>query len=188
LRAECAEILFALRHARSAEYARWEKAANWLFGSAGSGDDESARLRVGDARLPRDLRDALADDFRPLLAKRDKERESEWGFKRAENLESLTAIRRQTALDPQTGAPMEETLRTMRVILRGTPFEATLDFREPPSEDALALLAACVKAFRRAGTGRNRGRGRLRADLYDASGQTAVTEKHFARVRAGVNP
>jgi hypothetical protein len=39
-------------------------------------------------------------------------------------------------------------------------------------------LAACVKALRRAGTGRNRGRGRIKAELYDDQGQP-VTDEHF---------
>lgn len=85
----------------------------------------------------------------------------------------------------ETGVPLEHGLRTVRVILRGTPFEAYLDFSAPPSQDDLALLAACVKAFRRAGTGRNRGRGRLKAELLDRSGRP-ITEEHFKVFREGV--
>ena len=38
----------------------------------------------------------------------------------------------------------------------------------------LALLAAATLAWRRAGTGRNRGRGHLRADLHDQAGDSIL--------------
>ena len=177
LRAECAEILFAIGHDHPAEANRWERAAERLFGQHGSGSDAAALMRVGDARLPHDLRDAIADEWR-----------GKTHTTRAEILESLTTLRRQTAMDPTTGAPQKETLRTMRVIIRNTPFEARLDFRQEPLPDDLALLAACIKAFRLAGTGRNRGRGRLKADLYSSDGDSPITPEHFARFAEAVNP
>jgi hypothetical protein len=73
----------------------------------------------------------------------------------------------------------------MRVILRGLVFEANLHFAETPTTDELALLAACVKAFRRGGTGRNRGRGRLAAELCDADGQP-VTDACFGDFQKAV--
>ena len=91
----------------------------------------------------------------------------------------------QTAMDPESGAPKKETLRTMRVILRGTPFRARLEFVQEPIADETALLAACVKALRRAGTGRNRGRGRLKAQLLDDAGDP-VTEGLFGGFRKAV--
>jgi hypothetical protein len=85
-----------------------------------------------------------------------------------EVLDTLTAIRRQSSIDPLTDAPREHSLRAMRVVLRDTPFEAVIDERLVLNgelifemEEPRALLAGCVLAFRRAGTGRNRGRGRL---------------------------
>lgn len=84
-----------------------------------------------------------------------------------------------------SGVAKPQSLRTVRVILRQTPFEATLHFAEEPTEDNLALLAACVKAFRRAGTGVTRGRGRLTAELLDASHQQ-ITGRYFAAFRLGV--
>lgn len=79
-------------------------------------------------------------------------------------LGSLTAVRRQTAIESDglhIGVPAEGSLRAMRVILRQTPFEARLLAVRKLNPDELGLLAAAVLAFRRAGTGRNRGRGRL---------------------------
>lgn len=167
---ECANILFALGcHGQAA---RWQKAAQRLFGRPGSQAEDQSLLHVGDARLPEDLRQAV---------KRGIERGE---LTREQVLHSLTAIRRQTAIDT-TGAPLKETLRSLRVILRETPFEAALIFGADPEPDDLALLAACVKALRRAGTGRNRGRGELTARLCDAQGQD-ITDMHFGRFQQAI--
>ena len=80
-------------------------------------------------------------------------------------------------MDAETGAPLKNSLRTIRVILRETIFIARLDFASPLAvgekvSDAdqardVALLAASVRAMRRAGTHRNRGLGKLKAELFD---------------------
>lgn len=157
LTGECAEVLFALGQAAPKQRGRWREAARFLFGEPGSGQESIARLRVGDAQLPADLRAAVRHSFEPLS---DKER----GARARANLESLTALRRQTALDPM-GVPKEESLRTMRVILRETCLTARLDWLAAPSDDARCLLAATCHALRRIGTGRHRGRGRVAARL-----------------------
>jgi hypothetical protein len=54
--------------------------------------------------------------------------------------------------------------------LRDTAFEAPLIFPHDTQPDDRLLLAACVMALRRAGTGRNRGRGRLQAALHADEG------------------
>ncbi len=175
LAAECAEILYALKLANLPERARWERAGGALFGDKGSGYEAGA-LHVSDARLPEDLRVRLSAEFA--------RRPEEWGQRRAAMLGALTALRRQTALDA-TGAARDKTLRTMRVILRGTPFAANLTFGAELDDTARALLAACVKAFRRAGTGRNRGRGLLRAQLKTRDG-VDQTETYYAPLRAAL--
>lgn len=171
LAAEYADLLFALGRALPDQRERWEKAGDRLFGRRGAGLTGQAILRIGPARLPTDLRQALAAD---IAQKR---------LTPTDVLESLTALRRQTAMD-ENGVPKENSLRTMRVVLRTTSFCSQLSFTKEPSADDLTLLAACVKALRRAGSGRNRGRGRLRAELLDAEGQ-AVTDflsQNFRRV------
>ncbi|MFZ2422211.1 MAG: RAMP superfamily CRISPR-associated protein [Anaerolineae bacterium] len=175
LGAECADIIFAVGQARPEQRGRWEVAALRLFGRTGSALEGEANLGVGPAQLPGDLRALIAQDV------------EDDRITRTEVLESVTALRRQTAMDAVTGAPLENTLRVMRVILRATPFDATLSFREPPGEDELALLAACAKALRRAGTGRNRGRGKLTTELCEATG-IQVTEQHFEQFRKAVAP
>lgn len=172
LGAECADIVPHLKSAGTDGARRWEDAERRLFGTSGGTLEGEAALRVGPAQLPADLRASIARDVR------------EKRVTRADILDSLTGLRRQTAMD-ESGAPQKETLRTMRVILRGTILEAPLAFTGEPQPDDLAILAACVKAFRRAGTGRNRGRGRLAAELCDPDGRP-VTDVYFDQFRKGV--
>jgi len=160
---ECANILFALDE----RAAHWHTAAQRLFGRPGSTLEDSAMMRVSDACLPADLRAAVAADVEAGK------------YSATDVLESLTAIRRQTAMD-ETGVPVRGSLRATRVTLRQTAFEADLSFVEPVTQDDQALLAACAMALRRVGTGRNRGRGRVTSRLIDAHEQD-VTDTHFAR-------
>ncbi len=180
---EADNVLFALRQ-MGRPTADWEKARQALFGRPGSVDEDRSRLRFGHAELPAGLRRAVlttqgaGSDSNRLMV-----------------LESLTSVRRQTAVEvsgEKEGVPAEGSLRSMRVILRQTPFEARLMSEKELSTDELGLLAAAVLAFRRAGTGRNRGRGKLaETDLTDASGasllQTAYAhfvDKAFGGVAA----
>jgi CRISPR/Cas system CSM-associated protein Csm3 (group 7 of RAMP superfamily) len=175
---ECANILYALRQQNSPAYAQFERAARFLFGQPGSTSEDEAKMHVGPALLPKAMRDAVEADIRQRA------------LRPTEVLESLTAIRRQTAVDEKTGAPEEGSLRSMRVVLRNTPFVAELHFDEDPDQTAKALLAACVLSLRRAGTGRNRGRGRLTARLYDQQGNDITGEwfEHFRRLVKGGAP
>ena len=170
LGAECDDLVFALDRPGQKD---WQAVADRLFGQSGATARGQAILRIGPARLPDDLRAAIAWDV------------NEKWLTRTEVLETLTTVRRQTAMDPETGAPRKETLRALRLVLRGTIFTSRLTFTQEPTDDDLALLAATVKALRRAGTGRNRGRGRVQAELLDSTGQP-VTDALFADFRKAV--
>jgi hypothetical protein len=158
---ECADIL-AVIAAGEGEDGDWKQAAACLFGGPGSDEQAEGNLMVGNAQLPQDLRDAIRQD---IEAKRLTPREI---------LESLTAMRTQTAMD-ESGVPRKHTLRTSRVILRETTFEAELELPSCSQKEtdvlALQLLAASVKGLRRVGTGRTRGRGKVKVGLYDAGGE-----------------
>jgi CRISPR/Cas system CSM-associated protein Csm3 (group 7 of RAMP superfamily) len=162
---ECADLLYAL--GQKSEEDRWWQAAAMLFGRPGSSNDDAGALIVGDAQLPPKLRQAIAY---AVLNKQSKKQV----ISRSQVLASLTTVRKQTANSVETGAPMDQTLRAMRVVLRGTEFIAPLRFRTAVSEDALALLAACVASLRRLGMGRNRGRGEVEAWLTDDQGNPAA--------------
>jgi hypothetical protein len=150
---ECAHLLFALGVHNEPETDLY-KAALKLWGQGGSDLAGSGGVIVGDARLPEDLRQAC----RAAIAGKS--------LTRQEILASLTALRRQTALDVR-GAPLPESLRAMRVVLRDTVFEAELRLDSVLDDCQLGLLAASVKSLRRVGTGRNRGRGRVTSWLSD---------------------
>ena len=165
---ECANILFALGAHSSA--GRWARAAERLFGRPGSRIGEDGALHVSAARLPNDLSDAVHAQI-------------EAGKLNAiDVLGSLTEIRRQTSVDAE-GLPEKGSLRSARVVLRGVSFRAALNVPDHDA-DAMALLAACVKAVRRGGLGRNRGRGRLRLQLQQ--GEADVTERFFALFTAAI--
>jgi len=158
---ECANLLFAVSRQKCPRAPTLRQAAKFLFGQAGSTLEDDAMMRVGPAQLPRELCEAVAAE----VARRNPR------VTPADVLESLTAVRRQTAVDEVTGAPEQGSLRSMRVVLRDTPFVAELGFSAEPDDCALSLLAACVKSLHRAGTGRNRGRGRLTASLCGPDGK-----------------
>lgn len=134
----------------------WREVKEHLFGVPGRGRSEKGILHVGDARLPESLTQAL-------LLERERYGEK---FSHERILRSLTGVRWQTAMNPD-GGPDRSTLRTMRVLLRGVTLEAVLTFDGEPTDREKWLLAATILDFRRAGTGRNRGRGWLQADLED---------------------
>lgn len=166
---EMESLLYAL-----GKQEEWKDTRNRLLGDEARLLDETGVLRVGHAQLPEAVRCLVMAEVEREKEVRRKEKEAKkppeemtplW-FTREAVLDSVTAVRRQTALT-HLGAPEPASLRAQRVILRTTRFEAQLDFDEEPQPLDLPLLTATVMAWRRAGTGRNRGRGRLRAWLND---------------------
>ncbi len=163
---ECANILYALEGQNVKSVGQLKGDAGFLFGHPGSTLSEGAHMHVGQALLPKELRYAVEQHV-----KRDE-------LTPHEVLDSLTAIRRQTSIDEKSGAPKEGSLRSMRVVLRDISFTAPLSFDSVPGREAIALLAACVLSLRRAGLGRNRGLGRLKAVLLDEK-KIDVTKEYY---------
>ncbi|MDX2043168.1 MAG: hypothetical protein SF097_18250 [Acidobacteriota bacterium] len=173
---EMESLLYAL-----GKQEEWKDTRNHLLGDEARLLDETGILHVGHAQLPEAVRRlviAKVEDEKETarLKKKKGEKEEPLFFTREAVLDSVTALRRQTAMT-HLGAPEPASLRAHRVILRTTRFAAQLHFDEDPQPLELALLTATVLAWRRAGTGRNRGRGRLRAWLNDeAWSQARFTE------------
>lgn len=181
LREEGVNILFALQRTTGRAVERngqWIEAAERLFGEPGSTAAAQASVAYGDACLPAAIRAAVYYELAERRPKRNP------ALQPADVLESLTAVRRQTAMD-EMGVPEKASLRAMRVVLRKTVFEADIVFGQPPGATDLAFLAACVKALRHAGSGRNRGRGKLISTLHDETGKD-VTDQHLAAFEAEV--
>ena len=150
---ECANLLYGLKQVNPTRYQDAEKAAKRLFGAPGSRSEDAGALFVGRAELPEKLRQAIR-----YAIKNDK-------ITPSGALEALTTLRRQTAIR-EDGAPEKNSLRTQRAILRETEFVALLTLQGDANAFEEALLAACARSLRRAGTGRNRGRGRLETKLF----------------------
>ncbi len=137
----------------------WENVACRLFGIPGSSLKTIGEMHVGDACFPDDLREVVA-----------------WQIKNQELtdkevLNSLTTVRRQTAINYQTCVADKGSLRSFRVVIRALEFKADLLFENQPNDELLSLLAVSTLALRRMGSGRNRGRGHVQCTLHDASEQ-----------------
>ena len=167
MRESAENIVYALENLQG--QSGWEEVKEHLFGLPGRGRIEQGILHVGDACLPDILTQAL-------LAERELRPEM---FSSERILRSLTGIRWQTAMNPD-GGPDHSTLRSMRVLLRGVTLEAALTFEVEPTDREKEFLVATIMDFRRAGTGRNRGRGWLQAELDDSATTRQLFEQ-FAK-------
>lgn len=134
----------------------WQQIAADLFGSPGSTLETVGKIHLGDACLPADLREAVAQQLK-----------TDNDLKPINILESLTTIRRQTAINSKEGTPEEHSLRSARVIIRHLEFTAPLYFQTSPTDEMLSLLVAGTWALRRIGSGRNRGRGHVQCRLFN---------------------
>lgn len=164
LLAESAEnVVFALKNET-----KWRDTKDALFGKPGRGTDELGSLHIGDAVLPVGLRFELKQEL-------------DAGNLTSEDvLYGLTGIRRQTAMNA-FGAPEHATLRSMRVLLPGVILEAEFQI-DNANEDQFSLLTAACLDLRRAGTGRNRGRGHILVEMDDEK----TTQEYFNKFTQAV--
>ncbi|MBI1766356.1 MAG: hypothetical protein HYR56_33535 [Acidobacteria bacterium] len=158
LRGLLAEEIESLLDALGERAELWRTTRNRLLGVSGA-INGSGILHIGDARLSDGLWRLLAWS----VEQRGNQRVGGDARVHASSvLAALTAIRRQTAMT-ERGAPESTSLRSLRVVLPGLPFESLLTFDQSPDEKDLALLAAATLAWRRVGASRNRGRGNVQA-------------------------
>lgn len=150
----------------------WQNVRNKLFGVSGSVLKTNSIMHVGDACLPEKLREAVG-----IQIEKERERNKDNpALTPTDILDSLTTIRRQTAINYDNGVADSGSLRAARVVMRDRPntpsrFTALLFFDEEPTADMKALLGVGVLALRHIGSGRNRGRGHVQCSLCDAIGQ-----------------
>lgn len=167
---ECDNLVAVLQTDRD----RWECIAAELFGVSGSTLGTMSIVHIGDACLPEDLRSAVA-----------LQRQSTRNLTTTDILESLTTVRRQTAIASETGVADRNSLRSARVVLRDLCFTASLFFDTQPNAEMLTLLAVGVAALRRIGSGRNRGRGHVQCQLMDST-EAIITQQSLAKFGANV--
>ncbi|MEQ8462050.1 RAMP superfamily CRISPR-associated protein [Coleofasciculus sp. E1-EBD-02] len=169
---ECDNLIAVLSDNNTQCY--WQKVACAVFGTPGSHLGTMGAVHLGDACLPDDLREAVAYQVQDGI------------LTKTEVLESLTTIRRQTAMNPN-GTPEPGSLRSFRVVIRQLHFTAKLYFETNqvkvdgiliPLEEMLSLLAVGALALRHLGSGRNRGRGYIQCTLCDAQGND-LTERYL---------
>lgn len=89
---------------------------------------------------------------------------------------ALTSIRRQTAIDPSTGAARAGSLRATRLLRAGVVLICPLRLSREVTPIERAFLAACVVSLRRLGLHRNEGWGRARCRLHDDGGTDRTRE------------
>ena len=131
-----------------------QKNADRILGIEGD-LDETAILAISDARAPGDVIDWV---------RYAQEREGS-KVTRELLLDSITSIRRQTSVDRNTGAALEGSLRSTRVLLRDFRLECRLTWLEEPTREDVTLLAMCLLGTRHAGLNRTRGLGHIRLTL-----------------------
>ncbi len=152
------------------ERQEWHPTADFLFGDS-SRSEQPAKMHVGAATLP------------PNLLQHVHKQVQDKHLTATDVLASLTTVRRQTAVDTATDAPLVGSLRSERALIRTTWLAAPLTFEETPTDRHLALLVACVLAVRRGGLGRNRGRGRLQVRLHAQYPPANYEDQTFTRAR-----
>jgi CRISPR/Cas system CSM-associated protein Csm3 (group 7 of RAMP superfamily) len=180
LQEECANILFSLQQeslkqdTTFTKLSEFETAADNLFGKGGSDLNTEAKMFIGDAVLQEDLRNAVKYAIENGTPKITPD----------EVLQSLTTIRRQTAMN-EKGSPQPESLRSMRVILRETVFEAECKFDEDCEVDSneIILLGLICASLQRIGLARNRGRGKVSVKLFGTNDLTALCMRKFEEIQ-----
>ncbi len=154
---ECANILDSLARACPAAVPDLEQSAQRLFGSAGSREQDAGWLHYGEAHVADAIRQSVASAIATpgqLVSP-------------MEILDSLTGIRRRSAVDEESESPADETLRSVRVLVRETEFFAPLVELQPLDSADWPLLTACVAAVRRVGKNRHRGAGHVECSLWE---------------------
>jgi CRISPR/Cas system CSM-associated protein Csm3 (group 7 of RAMP superfamily) len=178
---ECDNLIAALPLADTDEVSAWNNTLARLFGAAGSTEETAALWTFGDAQLPGDVRQSIA----ACLRKEQKKRQP--ALTPTHVLESLTTVRRQTAIDAERGAAEDHSLRSMRVICRNVTFSSLVCCADSADiTDDLMLLAAGCLALRHIGLGRNRGRGQVQCSLHDEHGDD-ITERYFQKFAARIS-
>ena len=121
-----------------------------LFGTA----DKEAGVRIGNAYL------ADAD----ALKKEIFDGNGSTLFHKQNVLNFFTSVRTQTSIDYNTGVAEENTLRTTRVVNKGTVFVADVSMGKVPEQ--AEFLEKCCNVLRHMGMARTRGFGEVEVSFF----------------------
>lgn len=169
----CSELMYGLLPDKSKDNASTplENDAHWLFGGGGSNHDSAGHVYFGTGEVAAEIRNYFHGEVKTRR------------LSRADVVDAFTVIRRQTAMDA-TDVPADGSLRAARAVVRKTVFIVPIRFESTPNHDQLALLAACAAGVQRGGSGRTRGRGRLKVELVQ-DGQPISFDSLFASASGG---
>ncbi len=156
----------------------WRMVAQKLFGKPGS---VKSTINIGNAEVEERLKRQIqfSVQFRKGMAVNE-ERVHNRTLSWQDILGGFTTVRYQTAIDPATGTAKKHSLRSTRVIVPGWSLYADIDWLREPTDHEEALVAISAIAVRRAGTQRNRGRGRIQIRCFNQKDQD-VTSSLLAR-------
>jgi CRISPR-associated protein Csx10 len=145
-----------------------------IFG--GTGDIASGPIQVGNARLK------SHPELSAWLDQVYADGKLRATIRREEVIGHFSEIRRQTAMDRESGAPLQDTLRATRVVRPGEDMvmEAGIEGLESGHRSAVALAAAALQEM---GTARTRGLGEVKCSLWD--GGTNLTAGAIEKLRSG---
>lgn len=179
-----ADILYSAEQAGSPGLDRLRDSASRLFGRPGSDLKSRGALRVSTATMPADLHQAVLaaiGEGSGSISRKDV-------ISREDVVEALTIIRRQTAIDTETDAPKKGSLRSGRLVMRGMELSAPITLEGEIHDDDLALLDACARSVRRAGSNRTRGMGHVRMQLNGGAGSGPSRKRFEAMLRGEAGP
>ena len=160
------EVLEGLKHEKADH---WREVAHHLFGKPGS---IKSSISFDNAMIDEKLRKQIYYSVKHLKDGAEN-RESVKGREIAwrDILDGFTTVRYQTAIDPATGTAKNHSLRSTRVILPGWTFFSNLNWLHESTDEEEALIAISALSVRRAGTQRNRGRGRIQIRCHNINNQ-----------------
>ena len=161
---ECANLLFSIEKISKKEGEKYSRVAAKLFGVPGSSAEGDGTISFSDACLPALLRVEIADAI------------AQNHITAQQVLESLTDVRSLTSINYETGAPQNNSLRSIRVLLHSVPLTSTIYTAGDLEDTEKSLLSACVMSLRRGGSGRNRGRGKLNCRLMENDDKELTTQ------------
>lgn len=125
-------------------------------------------LRIGDALLESEIRQIVYEAQNHIAQ----------SFSQKMVIEAFTIKRIMTAQNRETGVPMTDTLRCIRVIPAGSVFYAPLDGWHNLSKHQVELFERLASLTRHAGLHRNRGLGHIQMSVIEThSEDTPPTKK-----------
>ena len=136
-----------------------------LFRHGASGE---AQIVVHDFHM--ESAEKIREDWRRLLRSYPE-------ILRAEDvLELYTTVRYRTKIDPETGTAEDTSLRNLRLLKENVAFDGTIRL-EHPTPRHWGIIALALRNLRRAGGKRNRGFGKIKCTLENASDHAKLIEK-----------